>query len=120
MNVSNLVKSFMKLFFVFISLLFFNSYTIGQQYFIEFIVDEVDSFEKAKDIKLELDPNTEIQMVRMDHNTGRCFIVLNEGIIPSEEKFVELFSAIGYDISCYYDGIRGKDVFVDIKRGKCN
>jgi len=94
--------------------------SFSQQYFVEFIVDEVDTFNKAKEVEIELRSNSDYQLVRMDFNTGRCYIILEESIKKSEPYFRCQFKKQGYEISCFYTGVRGKDPFIDINRGRCD
>lgn len=93
--------------------------TFSQQYFVEFIVDDIDTFEKAKDVEFKLRSNSDFDIVRMDFHTGRCYIIMKENIKRPETHFKDQFKKQGYEISCFYLGLRGKDPFLDIKRGDC-
>ena len=93
--------------------------SFSQQHFVEFIVDDIDTFEKAKDVEFNLRSNSDYDIVRMDFHTGRCYIIMKENIKRSETHFKEQFKKEGYDISCFYIGVRGEDPFLDIKRGHC-
>ena len=55
----------------------------------------------------------------MDFHTGRCFVILKENLKKSENYFKDELKKLGYQITCFYIGQRGKDPFVDIKRGHC-
>ena len=96
-----------------------NSTFFSQQYFVEFIVDEINSFEKAKSLEFKLRSESDYEMVRMDFHTGRCFIILKENLKRSENHFKDELKKLEYQITCFYIGQRGKDPFVDIKRGHC-
>ena len=109
------MKSLLGFYLVFI----FSTVSFSQQYFVEFIVNEVNTFEKAKEVEFKIRSNSDYDMVRMDFNTGRCFIILKEKIKVTELSFKDEFNKIGYKISCFYIGIRGSDPFLEIKRGHC-
>ena len=76
------MKYLISFFLIFILNLTFFS----QQYFVEFIVDEINSIEKSKSLELKLRKHTDYQMVRMDFHTGRCFIVFKENFTGIQHR----------------------------------
>lgn len=112
-----MINVFFILIFMLPTLVFSQHVQVGDR-FVEFIVPDIDSYEKARKVDMHMRKLSGVYMSRMDFNTGRYYGIFTDEKY-TEKFFADLFDKKGMKIYCFYEGSHGKDAFIDMKRDNC-
>jgi hypothetical protein len=87
----------------------FNNVTQETSYFIQFKISTISTSDQAMVVDQKMKSKSGIKISRTDYITSTYFCVLNPGVIYSEDNFINWFSKLGYEISCFNAGIQSQD-----------
>ncbi len=88
--------------------------------FVQLYVEGISSIPEAKNIDAFLRAQEGVLMSRTDPNSRILFCIFSEKAAIEENTFITWLNDLGFQISCFREGIHGVDKVYSREDGLCN
>ncbi|MCB9197941.1 MAG: hypothetical protein H6600_05730 [Flavobacteriales bacterium] len=92
-----------------------NSENVAESYFIQFMMTNLETRDKAIQIDNFVRAQSGVTMSRADFNSKKYLIIFDSNSSITEEQVIEWITSFGIEIKCIRKGIHGVDSIIDQK-----